>query len=305
MYKQLPPPKWNGKKWVLSVMIDRRRKQFTSSTPRTAGKREVIDRALEWLEEQDGDKSRVFFSEAWENFIQDYVRRKGENVQLIQLRSLGALYVLPTLGGLRCGKITIELLQSVINDARPQKRGVPKLSRKYLNNIKGCIVQFFRWATPRGYFKADYSSQLYIPKEAEVVGKTILQLTDIEKLFAEPTGLWYERAFMLEVLTGLRPGEVLGLHREDYNGGVLTIKRSVNDRREVTEGKNKNAKRVINCPDEVRELIRDQLRETKRLGSEWLFCNQIGAQPNQSVYRRQWKGSVSSVVFRSRQRLIA
>ena len=288
MYKQLPPPKWNGKKWVLSVMIDRRRKQFTSTTPKTAGKREVIDRALAWLEELDGDKSRVYFSEAWENFMSDYHRRKGENEQGRQLAILGALYVLPALGGVRCGKVTIEMLQAVINDARPQKRK-GKLSRKYLNNIKGCIVQFFRWATPRGYFKADYSSQLYIPREAETVGRTILQLSDIEKLFAHPVGLWYERALMLEVLTGLRPGEVLGLHRDDYKDGVLTIRRSINDRGEMTEGKNRNAQRVINCPDEVRDLIRDQLRETKKLNSEWLFCNKIGAKPCQQVYRRTWK----------------
>ena len=79
MYKQLPPPKWNGSKWVLSVMVDRQRKQFTSKTPKTAGKREVIDRALAWLDSLDGDKSTVFVSEAWHLFLDDYVKRKGEN----------------------------------------------------------------------------------------------------------------------------------------------------------------------------------------------------------------------------------
>lgn len=288
MYKQLPPPKWNGKKWVLSVMIDRQRKQFTSSTPRTAGRREVIDRALLWLEEQEGDKTRTFFGEAWAVFMEDYKRRKGENEQGRQLTTLGALFLLPALSNIRCGKITIELLQSVINDARPQNRSKKKLSKKYLSNIKGAIVQFCRWATPRGYMKTDFSSQLYIPSEAEEGKKTILQLSDIARLFSDPVGLWYERGFMLEVLTGLRPGEVLGLKRDDYQNGVLTIQRSINDRGEITSGKNRNARRVIVCPDEVRDLIETQLQQTKKLRSVWLFCNQIGEKPCPSVYRKQW-----------------
>ena len=288
MYKHLPQPKWNGSKWVLSVMVDRKRKQFTSSTPKTAGKREVLERAYQWLDEMDGDKTRVFFSEAWAKFLEDYHRRKGDNEQGRQLAKIGAIFLCPALSDIRCGKITIETLQAVINDARPQKRK-GQLSRKYLSNIKGCIVQFCRWATPRGYLKTDISGQLYIPQEAEAGSKTILQLSDIERLFSHPVGLWYERALMLEVLTGLRPGEVLGLHREDYSDGVLMIKRSLNDRGEVTKGKNRNAQRVIVCPDEVRDLIETQLRVTESLRSEWLFCNQIGAKPCQQVYRRTWK----------------
>ena len=288
MYKQLPQPKWNGQKWVLSVMVDHKRKQFTSIRPKTAGKREVIDRALEWLDELDGDKSRVFFSEAWDIFLNDYYKRKGKNEQSRQIVTLGGLYLLPSLADVRCGKITIEMLQAIINEARPKKRK-GQLSKKYLSNIKGVIVQFCRWAAPRGYLKTDPSNQLYIPQSAQTVGRTILQLSDIERLFSKPVGLWYERALMLEVLTGLRPGEVLGLKRADYKNGVLTIRRSLNDRGEVTQGKNKNAQRVINCPDEVRDLISQQMTATKSLGSEWLFCNQIGDKACQQVYRRTWK----------------
>ncbi len=290
MYRNLSP-KWDEKhgRWVLSIMIDRKRKQFTSQTPKAQGKREVINRALEWLDEQDGDKGRVYFSEAWANFLEDYHRRKGQNEQSRQLTTLGALFLLPSLADVRCGKITIEMLQAILNDARPQKRDKQKLSKKYLNNIKGCMVQFCRWAAPRGYIKNDFSSQLYVPNDAETIGRTILQISDIEKLFAHPLGLWYERALMLEVLTGLRPGEILGLQRDDYQNGTLFVKRSINDRGEITEGKNKNAKRVIVCPDEVRDLINEQLFTTAKLKSKWLFPNPIGDQPSQSGYRKAWR----------------
>lgn len=288
MYKQLPQPKWNGEKWVLSVMIDRKRKQFTSNIPRTQGKREVIDRALAWLEQQDGDRSHMFFSEAWANFMTDYLKRNGENEQSHQLTKIGSIFLVPALGGIRCEKLTIETLQRVINDARPQKRK-GTLSRKYLSNIKGCIVQFCRWAFPRGYIKIDVSSQLYVPKGTEPAEKTILQLDEIEKVFARPTGLWYERGLMLEILTGLRPSEILGLQRTDYDNGILTVRRGLNDRGEVTKGKNRNARRMINCPLEVRDLISAQMDATRDLHSVWLFPNQIGDKPSQQVYRRTWK----------------
>ncbi len=288
MYKQLPQPKWNGEKWVLSVMVDRKRKQFTSCIPRTQGKREVIDRALDWLEMMDDDKSRVYFSEAWANFMEDYHKRNGNNEQSYQLAKIGSIFLVPALGGIRCGKITIEQMQGVINNAKPKKRK-GNLSRKYLSNIKGCLVQFCRWATPRGYFKIDLASQLYVPKHGEPAHKTILQLDEIEKVFQNPTGLWYERGLMLEILTGLRPSEILGLQRNDYDNGILTIKRGINARGEITQGKNRNARRVINCPNEVRDLIEAQLEAIKNLHSVWLFPNFIGDKPSQKGFRNTWK----------------
>lgn len=298
MYKQLPPPKWNGSKWVLSVMVDRQRKQFTSKTPKTAGKREVIDRALAWLDSLDGDKSAVFVSEAWRLFLEDYVNRKGENEQVIQLRSLGSLYVLPALGDVRCGKVTIEMLQAVINDARPHRKDKKVLSKKYLSNIKGTITTFCRWGTPRGYFKTDMSPMLYVPKSAETIGRTILQIGDIEKLFKNKCGYWYERALLLELLTGLRPGEVLGLKIEDYENGIIHVRRSISARKNVTPGKNKNATRCINLPPQAKALVIEQIqviRQQVAYNNEgWLFPNKLGGQPTQTQLRRTWARMVKA-----------
>ena len=299
MYKQLPPPKWNEKqgRWVLSVMIDRQRKQFTSQKPKAAGKREVIDRALTWLESLDGDKSQVCFSEAWELFITDYIKRKGENEQLIQLRSIGALYALPALSNIQCGKITVELLQAVINDARPHRKDKTKLSKKYLGNIKGVLTSFCRWATPRGYLKTDPSPLLYVPRSAETIGRTILQISDIEKLFSHRLGFWYERALLLEVLTGLRPGEVIGLKISDINNGVLHVRRSINARKQITQGKNKNATRCINLPQQANALVLEQIDMIKQLVANsdgWLFPNKLGGQPTQTQLRRTWARMVKA-----------
>ena len=50
-------------------------------------------------------------------------------------------------------------------------------------------------------------------------------------------------SYRFMVLTGCRPGEVYGLERSDRKCNMVYIKRSINERGEVTDGKNENALR--------------------------------------------------------------
>lgn len=283
--RQLPRPKWNANlsRWVLSVQIDGRRKQFTSQIPRSEGKKEVIARAEAWLDK--GMRQSIKLGEAFELYLEDYTKKHGDNEQLQQIRSISRLFILPRLSNVPLDKIRVSDWQSIINEAKPHKKNVKKLSKKYLTNIRGVIVSFCRWSLLHEYIDRNPSEALYIPQGAPKVGKDILQLSDIEKLFKNRQGLWYERALLLQILTGLRPGEVLGLHREDYKNGVLYIRRSINARGIETGGKNKNAIRCIELPEEARGLIIEQLEATKKLQSKWLFCNKIGGKPSQDNMR--------------------
>lgn len=283
--RQLPKPKWNNNlgRWVLSVQIDGKRKQFTSKIPRSEGKKEVIARAEAWLDK--GMRQSIKLGDAFELYIEDYTKKHGDNEQLQQIRSISRLYVLPRLANVPLDKIHISDWQAVINEARPHKKNIKQLSKKYLTNIRGVIISFCKWSLLHEYIDRNPSEALYIPQGAPRIGKDILQLSDIKKMFKDRQGLWYERAILLQILTGLRPGEVLGLQRDDYKNGVLFIRRSINARGIVTGGKNKNAIRCIELPEEARELIEDQLATTKKLQSKWLFCNKIGGQPSQDNMR--------------------
>ena len=282
--RQIPRPKWNEKtgRWVLSIMVDGRRKQFTSENKRN-GKKDVFKRAEKWLSKGTRDDLKV--GEAFELYIEDYVKKHGENEQLRQIQSMSRLYILPSLSKVPLDKIRVSDWQAVINDARPQKRGKEQLSKKYLSNLRGVIVSFCKWCLLNEYTERNPSEALYIPNGAPRIGKNILQLSDIEKIFKNRTGLWYERAILLEILTGLRPGEVLGIQRKDYQDGVLYIRRSINTHGSITKGKNANAIRTIELPSEARQIIEEQLEVTKKLRSPWLFCNRIGGQPQQDNVR--------------------
>ena len=92
----------------------------------------------------------------------------------------------------------------------------------------------------------------------------------------------YINAYRFQVLTGLRPGELLGLRWEDVHGGVVYISRSINVDGEETQGKNQNAVRSFALSARARSVLEDQRRITGSTGS--VFC--ISSEP---YYRDRWQ----------------
>lgn len=303
--ENLPQPKWDkkNKKWILSIMIEGKRKQFVSRTPGMPGKRECRDRAREWVESGQNVPDRVDFDTAYNRFLEDYLQKHGENEQYRVLKDIGRLFLSPAVGSKKCYKITIDDWQGIITNAKPiprkRKDGTvyyttERFSKKYLCKIRSSITAFVKWAAPRHICEYMPESQLYIPSDAPRGHREILQLSDIEKLFSEPTGLWYERLFLFEVLTGWRPGEVIGLQWCDIDEttGIVTINRSINSHGKITEGKNRNAHRSLQLTPELRMILNEQKEATGELDSPWVFCNHIGCKARQNAIRRCWKSIV-------------
>ena len=92
----------------------------------------------------------------------------------------------------------------------------------------------------------------------------------------------YINAYRFQVLTGLRPGELLGLRWEDIHGGVVYISRSINVDGEETQGKNQNAVRSFALSARARSVLEDQRRITGSTGSVF----RISSEP---YYRDRWQ----------------
>ena len=93
------------------------------------------------------------------------------------------------------------------------------------------------------------------------------------------------------LLCGLRPGECLGIRKEDVHGSVLFVSRSVNTHGIVTEGKNKNAKRAIPLPPMALEIINETIERNQKanFGTPWVFCGFYGDLATQGTVRKHWK----------------
>lgn len=282
-------PTWSNDRWRLRVTVDGKTKNFISRTPGMKGRREVINRYHDWLEGKTIEHLK--FEVAWERFIERQESRNGiEAPSTLQIKQLGQLYIAPKLKGRHVNRLTVDDFQDVINTAKPIRKKRAELSAKSLKNIRGILVQFIKFAVARGYMEP-LRDDLYIPAGRSVKEKEILQPDDITKLFNPEINDWYINYFRLATVCGLRPGECLGLQWEDINfmRKTITIVRSINVHNQITEGKNRNAKREIGLSDIAAQILQDQKEKTKDLNVAWVFPNPIGAMSNQCATARAWR----------------
>ena len=219
-------------------------------------------------------------------FLEDVAARRGASSEgYTQYERYIRLYIAPRCGSRKICKMTLRDWQRIINEAQGAKK---PLSEKTLKSLRGIIMGIIKF----GY--QDYQCELlrgdlYIPRGRYKGEKEILQNYDIKKLL-EPSDLWYHPLFCFLLLTGMRPGEALGLQVSDFSYNRVTIRRAINAKKQITEGKNENARRVIPIGELADGILRQTIRrnEEMNLDTEWIFCSPDGSQGNQSTMRNHW-----------------
>lgn len=279
-------PKFDGRRWRIQVQKDGKRYSFSSSTEGAKGRKECLAKYESWLYgEGSGQKS---VGRVCEEYLEDLQNRRGAGCEAyIQNEKYIRLYIAPKFAKRKMCKMTLRDWQSVINEARGAL-GKP-LSHKTLVNLRGIISGIVKF----GY--ADYQNELlrgslYIPKGHSKKEKEILTSSQIARLFEPSDGFWYLPCFQFLVITGMRPSEALGIQIGDIEGDCLQIRRAVNGRGIITEGKNENARRMIPLGQTAREILKQTIErnEKKNLRTEWVFCDIHGDKGNQSSMRTQW-----------------
>lgn len=280
-------PRWDGQRWRIQARKDGKRYSFSSSVEGSKGRKEVIRKYESWYYgEASGEKS---VGQVCKEYLADVKARCGEkSPAYIQYERYIRLYVAPVLAPKKICKTTLRDWQSVINNAQGRKK---ELSEKTLRNLRGIIMAIIKF----GY--EDYQCELprgdlYIPKGRSKEEKEILQRDDVRRLL-EPSHLWYHPLFCFLLLTGMRPGEALGLKVSDIdlNTSSVNIKRAVNSRGYITDGKNKNARRMIPIGDLAKGILRNTIKrnEEHNLRTEWIFCSPDGTQGKQTRMRKHWQ----------------
>ena len=266
------------KHWRIDVRNGGTRRSFYSSTPGRAGQREAHAKADAWLE--DGIISpRLKVSASWSAYLAD-VEARSSLSNYKRIKSIGDAYILPVLG-LRCvGDITEGDLQTLLNRAykhgafnsagRRKLQPGETLSRKSLSNILAVLRNWLKYCRTTERSTTLNPEALKIPAGARYVGKAILQPDSLRTLFSVDTTVRrgkrvpdpYINAYRLAACTGLRPGELIGLRWGNLSAdhSTLTVTRSVNVYGEITAGKNSNAQRRLDLPQQARIILSDQLQ---------------------------------------------
>jgi integrase len=279
-------------RWQINVQQDGERKTFIDKTPGTKGKVSCERKADNWLDDRlINENIRV------EKMLDRWYEKLQISTSISHYRQYDGYirnWIKPAIGTKRMRNLTKSDLQRVIDAAYKNNN----LSKKTLQNIRSCLTAFVKYCRNSKVTKL-YPEELTIPLSARHSVKTIANPKEFNILFEKSDTIYrgkpvedrYIHAYRFCFLTGLRPGELLGLRNENIDGSKIKIVQSVNDYGQITAGKNKNARRVYKMDYHAEKILEDQRAMLKRLGqiSPYVFPDLDLGFITQDRFRRAWK----------------
>lgn len=284
-------------RWQINVQVEGERRTFTSSIANSQpgnkkGKIEAEKKADKWIENQlVGENTRVEI--LLDKFLV-HVKIAAGSSTYRQNEKFIRLYVKPVVGKKKISRLTSGDLQDVIELSYHQH----ELSQKTLKGIRGCITSWLKYCRLHSYTNLRIDP-LTIPKGAKRSSRTILCPAALETVFSVSTTQYrgklreepYIWAYRFAVLTGLRPGEVIGLLNANITAKTYEVTQSINEDGETTPGKNENANRVAFIEEEMAWALSEQKKMLRRIGviSKYVFPDTGGDFISQKRYWSHWK----------------
>ena len=201
------------------------------------------------------------------------------------------LYLRPALGNIPLETLKAHMVQRLYNSLSQEHDGQPALSAKTIKNIHGVLHKALQQAVLLNYIRYNPTTACVLPK---IVKKEIHPLTDQQaaQLLNLLKGSKYEIPLTVDLFTGLREGELLGLMWDcvDFEKGTILVNKQL--RRSQRKGgtyyfsppKNNRARSISLAPSVVllfrlQKLAQNSMR--MEAGDAWqenglVFSNQTG-----------------------------
>lgn len=284
MGKRTNTAQWNEKRqhWYIAVQKDGIRKFFYSSKQGREGQREANRKADAWLD--DGLNVKASRVDAVYLSWLESLKQTTSAGNYEPIESRWRVWVLPYIGKKRVNALSDADLQAIINRAYTEGK-----SKKTLQLLAGDLRSFCKYCR-KAKLSTFFPEDIQIPAGARLKGKTVLQPADLQTLFTVDSTLYrgkrvhddYINAYRFQVLTGLRPGELLGLHWADIKGDSVNLSRAINVKGQETRGKNENAVRSFVLTDVAKAVLEAQRAITGNFES--VFCLE-----SERRYYKRWK----------------
>jgi integrase len=197
-------------------------------------------------------------------------------------------YVIPKLGAIRLSSLKPLEIQKLYTELYQEKKLSAKSVRHVHVTLSGALNQAFKWRL----IPMNPATLVELPK---IQRKEMLALSqeEVSRFIQAAQTDRYGTMFIFAVITGMRPGEYMGLQWKDMDleRGTVTVQRTlVTDATEsgnrFGETKTAQSRRTIPISEILIRLLKDhkkrQAEERLKAGSEWkafdlVFCTEMGS----------------------------
>ena len=221
------------------------------------------------------------FAESWTNQVINLLKPSTAKVMVSHLR----FHLVPVFGRMRLDEMGQEQVQAFVGKLAKGR------SRHTVLNVLGTLASILKMARKWGYAVAGFQqSDLVIP--CSKPGKpgrffTAEQVRSILALASEP----WRTIFALAAMTGLRPGEVLGLSIDDldFEQRLIFVRRSAWYSHLISPKSNRSVA-TVPMPGPLAEVLTNQLARWRPNEKRLLFSNLRGNpySENKVVQKRLW-----------------
>lgn len=173
-------------------------------------------------------------------------------------------HIKPAIGAIKLAALTPVQIQKLINNIKSTKKGQTTVSPKTVKNVHGVLHSALEQAVQCGYIRTNPADRAILPKrvKAEI---HILEDDMVPQFLKRIEGHKYEYLYQLDLFTGLRESELLGLQWEDIDldKKVLTVRRQLqylggsHGGYQYATPKN-NKPRLVMIPDRAVNALRKQ-----------------------------------------------
>ena len=228
------------------------------------------------------------FQEFGDQWFEEYAALNLRHTSYERMMSVSSR-VYERFGNKRLDSITSRDIQRFINDlmlnGKNKVTGKP-LSRKSVIHHLNLLSDIFNYAVQMEVLNRNPCTNVKVPK-GEKKEKQIYTLEEVEQIltYLNQEPLMFRTFFTLELNTGLRRGEMLGLEWKDldWDNGIISVRRTSNYT--PSEGlytdttKTPKSQRSLKLPDLVMDLLRElkakQEHDRIEIGSKWVETDRV------------------------------
>ena len=250
--------------------------------------KEKLKQALETAKKLDFAKAGQYNVGQWlELWLKDYAKLKVRPSTYKTYQGFIKHHVTPNIGSIPLLKLTTMDLQKMYKKLlesgrvdRTEAKDKPKgLSTKTVRNIHQMVSSALRFAMEQKLIPENPATRCALPKVERKEMKT-LPMDQLNAFFDEAKSTGMFELYYIDLLTGLRRGELLGLKWDaiDFKNGILHVRRQVmrqNGKMVEAPLKTKNSYRSIAIPADAVEVLKMQ-RDKIGNGSEYVFPSPTG-----------------------------